>query len=463
MRSPKDPPVTPPRSETSSHSASTACPHTAVVGLQWGDEGKGKIVDLFARDHDFVVRYNGGANAGHSIVVGDQRYAVHLIPSGVFYPGKVCVIGNGVVVDPEQLLKEIDTLNSRGIAVTPANLKISDRAHVVLPWHKTLDAALENLLASHTGADGAGRDSSIGTTRRGIGPAYADKITRATAIRMGDLLDEAHLAERIRMVAAIKNAQLQAFDPHAAPIDVDALVEQQIEFGRRLRSHVSDTTYLLHDALRAGRRLLFEGANACLLDVDHGTFPYVTSSSTSALGIPAGTGVPGRHVQRVVGIMKAYTTRVGGGPFPTELLDETGDYIRRRGHEYGTTTGRPRRCGWLDLVAVRYSAMLSGATSLAVMLFDVLAGLDELRVCTAYRVASGEAPSDRFIPDAHRLARLEPVYETLPGFRNEIAGVTEYARLPDAARRYLDRIAEFVAVPIEIVSVGPERTQTLHV
>lgn len=433
--------------------------HTAVVGLQWGDEGKGKIVDILARDHDLTVRYNGGANAGHTVVVGSERYALHLIPSGIIYPGKVCVVGNGVVVDPHQVLKERDALTARGIDVSPARLRLSDRAQVVMPWHKTLDAALENLLSSRE-SKGAAVDHSIGTTRRGIGPAYADKITRATAIRMGDLLERDHLAARLEVVTYVKNAQLLAFDPDHRPFDLDALIEEYAALGRELAPYICDTMYLLHDAMKAGKRLLFEGANACLLDVDHGTFPYVTSSNCSALGIPAGTGVPGRHIQDVIGIMKAYSTRVGAGPFPTELNNEIGNRIRERGREYGTTTGRPRRCGWLDLVAVKYSAMLCGATRLAVMLFDVLAGLDDLKICTSYRLPDGST-TDRFRPDAHQLEAATPVYETVPGFSEEITAARRLDELPGTARDYLKRIEAFVGVPVGIVSVGPERGQTL--
>ncbi|MFG0329360.1 MAG: adenylosuccinate synthase [Phycisphaerales bacterium] len=427
--------------------------HTAVVGLQWGDEGKGKVVDLLTRRHDFVVRYNGGANAGHTIVIEGQKYALHLIPSGILSGGVTSVIGNGVVVDPEQLLKEIDQLRARDIAIDD-NLRVSSRAHVVMPWHKRLDQALETLLARR-----AGRDHSIGTTLRGIGPAYADKITRATAIRIGDLLDRERLATRLALACDVKNAQLKAFDPDAETFDANTLIEQYHAFGERLRPHVCDTMWLLHDEIAKGKKLLFEGANACLLDIDHGTFPFVTSSNCSALGIPAGTGLPGRTVERVVGIMKAYSTRVGAGPFPTELTDAVGDRIRDRGREYGTTTGRPRRCGWLDLVAVRYSATLCGATSLAIMLFDVVAGLDELKICVAYEI-DGER-TDRFPPDAHDLERVKPVYETLPGFSEEIVDARKIEDLPKAARAYLDRVRELTGVEIDIVSVGPDRSQTL--
>lgn len=431
--------------------------HTAVVGLQWGDEGKGKIVDLLTEHHDAIVRYNGGANAGHTIVVAGERYALHLIPAGILNPDKLNIVGNGVVVDPVKMLEEKEGLGRRGIRVG-SNLRVSSRAHVVLPWHKTLDEALENLLSGRSVARG-GADESLGTTRRGIGPCYADKITRASAIRVGDLLDENRLAERMRSVTAIKNAQLRAFDPSFSTFDSDALTKQYAEIGRQIFTHVTDTTYLLHDLMKAGKRVLFEGANACLLDIDHGTFPFVTSSSTSALGIPAGTGVPCSNVSNVIGIMKAYTTRVGAGPFPTEQNNATGQYIRDRGREYGTTTGRPRRCGWLDLVAVKYSAMLCGATRLSIMLFDVLAGLETLQVCDAYEVKGKR--TDRFMPDAIDLAEATPVYTTWPGFSEDVSRCRRLADLPTNARKYLDHIAEFVGVPIGIVSVGPDRAQTL--
>jgi len=441
-------------------------PHTAVVGLQWGDEGKGKIVDLLAARHDVIVRYNGGANAGHTVVVKGERYALHLIPAGILYPGKTCVIGNGLVVDPEQLLKEIDALRARGIEVGD-NLFVSDRAHVVMPYHKQHDAALETVLASHL--QHTERDMSIGTTRRGIGPAYADKIFRSTAIRMGDLLDRDRLRRKLRIVCGIRSAELNALGLYAnggdqhkplPPLDPDELTEQYAEFGNRLKQHITDTTYLLHDALTQNKSILFEGANACLLDIDHGTYPYVTSSNCSTLGIPPGTGIPGRHVQRVIGIMKAYSTRVGAGPFPTEQDNPVGQRIRDQGNEYGTTTGRPRRCGWLDLVAVRYAAMICGATSLAVMLLDVLSGLDELKIATAYRLPDGTT-TDRFLPDADRLAYVEPVYETLPGFEGPLTDITERDNLPPGAQQYLQRIEEVVGLPIEITSIGPDRSQTL--
>lgn len=430
--------------------------NAAVVGLQWGDEGKGKIVDLLTAQYDTIVRYNGGANAGHTVVVGDQKYALHLIPSGILYPEKMNVIGNGTVIDPEKLLDEIEKLRGRGISA--ANLRVSDRAHVVMPYHKEQDAALEDFLASKAGKDNGGL--SIGTTRRGIGPAYADKISRSTAIRIGDLLEPTILRRKLDVVCGIRTAELEALGVRTRPLRADELAEHFAAVGERIRPLVTDTVYLLHDRLAQGKSLLFEGANACLLDIDHGTYPYVTSSNCSTLGIPAGTGVPGSRIDIVYGIMKAYSTRVGAGPFPTEQVNAIGERIRERGREYGTTTGRPRRCGWLDLVAVRYSCMIGGVTGIACTLFDVLSGFDELKLCVGYRLADGTI-SDRFRPDADRLGLVQPVYETLPGWSEELRDVEDRSSLPANARRYLERIEEFVGVPIEIVSVGPERTQTL--
>lgn len=428
---------------------------TAVVGLQWGDEGKGKAVDLLAGDHDAVVRYNGGANAGHSVVVHGERYSLHLIPSGILYPGKLAVVGNGVVVDPEKLIEEIDGLRERG--VDTSGIVLSDRAHVVTPYHKAEDAIREEMLKS---AGAHGSDSQeIGTTRRGIGPCYADKVQRSTAVRVGDLLRPEVLREKVAMACRFKNASLSGMDPAFKPFDPEAMTAQLAAAGERLRPAIRDTVYLLHDLLGQGKRLLFEGANATLLDVDHGTYPFVTASSCAALGIGPGTGVSDRQLSRVIGVMKAYTTRVGRGPLPTELKSEVGDRIRERGREYGTTTGRPRRVGWLDLVAVRYSAMLSGVTGLALTMLDVLEGLDEVRVCTAYRI-DGEQ-TDRFRPDAYELGRVEPVYSTFRGFSGDIGAVRERSELPGGARAYLDFIEDYVGVPIRIVSVGPDRAQTM--
>ncbi|MBK7404947.1 MAG: adenylosuccinate synthase [Phycisphaerales bacterium] len=423
---------------------------TAVVGLHWGDEGKGKVVDLLAAEHDTVVRYNGGANAGHTVVVDGQKFALHLVPSGILYPGKLAVVGNGVVVDLEKLLEETEALEARGVSTE--SLVVSSRAHVVTAYHKLEDEFRERLAAG----DGGG--SAIGTTKRGIGPCYADKAQRATAVRIGDLLRPDALHEKLETACRFKRALLEGLDAGEA-LDADALTSRLSAVGERLRPRITDTTYLLHDQLRAGKRLLFEGGNATLLDVDHGTYPYVTSSNCTALGISTGTGVPGRGLDRVVGIMKAYTTRVGAGPMPTEQKNETGNRIRERGREYGTTTGRPRRCGWLDLVATRYSVMINGVTDVALMLFDVLAGFDQIQVCTAYDVA-GER-TDRFLPDGIDLAHAEPVYQSLPGFSEEITAVRARRDLPATAQKYVDFIEEFLGVRVSIISVGPGREQTL--
>lgn len=429
--------------------------NTAVVGLQWGDEGKGKIVDILTAEHDVIVRYNGGANAGHTVVVGDERYALHLIPSGILYEDKICIIGNGVVVDPVKLIEEIDTLRDRGIEVGD-NLKISDRAHVVMPYHKVHDAALERRLSQAAGDN----DQSIGTTKRGIGPAYADKVHRATAIRMGDLLDKESLRAKLKVTCSIRCAELTALGVDTPPLDAEKLTQEFAAYGKRLAPNIIDTVYELHDSVNSGKKVLFEGANACLLDIDHGTFPYVTSSNCSTLGIHSGTGLPGKYVNKVVGIMKAYCTRVGAGPFPSEQLNDIGEQIRERGHEYGTTTGRPRRCGWIDLVAVRYSAMICGVTSIACMLLDVLSGFEEIKLCTAYELPDGTI-SERFIPDARRLAEAKPIYTTMEGWPEEIDDVTSPENLPKNAQAYLDFISDYLELPIDIVSVGPKRSQTV--
>ena len=439
------------------HAASHPSAHAAVVGLQWGDEGKGKIVDLLTSRYDCIVRYNGGANAGHTVQVGSERYALHLIPSGILSKGKINIVGNGVVVDPEKLLDEVDGLRKRGVHVGD-NLRISDRAHVVMPYHKEQDAALEELLELKSGKLGAGQ---IGTTRRGIGPAYADKVHRSTALRMGDLLDHALLLRKLETICGLRMAELEALGANVTPLIPLELADRFASAGEKLRPHITDTVYLLHDEIGAGKNVLFEGANACLLDIDHGTFPYVTSSNCSTLGIPSGSGVPGRMIGKVYGIMKAYSTRVGGGPFVTELLDPTGDLIRKRGREYGTTTGRPRRCGWLDLVAVKYSVMICGADAIACTLLDVLSGFDELKICVGYRRADGTV-TDRFVPDAERMQGFTPIYETLPGWQRELTDCTDRDDLPREAQSYLAFVEKFVGIPVELVSVGPERTQTFE-
>jgi adenylosuccinate synthase len=422
--------------------------HTCVVGLHWGDEGKGKIVDLLTEHFDLVVRFNGGGNAGHTVVIGADKFALHLLPVGVLSPGKLAVIGPGVALDIGRMLEEIEALAARGLDVAD-RLRISDRANLVMPWHKQQDALSE-------GALGSGR---IGTTTRGIGPCYADKMSRSMAIRVCDLADEALLRDKIARIVAFKNKLFtQCYDAKAAPLDAAAIAEEYVGYARRVAGQICDTTRLLGESMEAGKRLLFEGANGMLLDIDHGTFPFVTSSTTSAIGVPAGAGVPAQTLKTVFGVTKGYTTRVGAGPFPSELQDATGDYIRERGHEYGTTTGRPRRCGWFDGVAARYAARLGGLTHVAVMHLDTLTGLERIGVCTEYRIAG--RPAHGFPSNIADL-QAEPVIEYLPGWREELRDCRSYADLPSAARNYVDRLEALIGVPVHIVSVGPERNQTL--
>ncbi len=426
-------------------------PATCVIGLQWGDEAKGKIVDLLTEQHDIVVRYQGGANAGHTVVTGGQTFKLSLIPSGIFRPNVQCVVAAGVVLNPASLLDEIDRLIARGVQVG-RNLMLSDRAHVIFPWHFEEDRFLNQ--------EGAGGEA-IGTTLRGIGPCYRDKVGRLHAIRLGDLYRPS-LRARIDEIARAKTQLLrcQATASSPAPtLDAAEIHRQYLAYAERLRPHVADTTAYLLDAVEAGKRLLFEGAQGSLLDVDHGTFPFVTSSNSSGVGVSAGSGVPGRHITKVIGVMKAYCTRVGGGPFPTEQDNATGQHIRDRGHEYGTITKRPRRCGWFDAVAARYTTRLSGVDALAVMLLDVLGELPELKICTAYELG-GRRVTD-FPSHVEDLRQVVPVYETLPGWQAEITAVRRMADLPTAARNYLDRLGRLLDRPVELVSVGPDREQTI--
>jgi adenylosuccinate synthase len=426
----------------------------AVVGLQWGDEGKGKIVDLLAPEFAAIVRYNGGANAGHSVVVKGKRFALHLVPSGVLRPGCDSIVGNGVVIDPEQLLKEINGLTEQGIDCS--RVLVSSRAHVVMPYHKAEDAARERALAESLGI------KAVGTTGRGIGPAYAEKVQRSSAVRVGDLLRPDWLRERIRAALAFKRPVLERWAPEETDaLDESKLFELALGWGERLQSRIADTTIMLHEHLDAGRSLLFEGANATLLDVDHGTYPFVTSSNACALGIAAGSGVPANVVGKIVGIAKAYQTRVGAGPMPTELTCNIGDEIRERGCEFGTTTGRPRRIGWLDLVALRYSARLNGVTEIVLTLLDVLAGFDEIKICTAYEIDGKQ--TTHFTPDACSLDAVTPIYESMPGFNDEITEARSMGSLPVNARTLIERIESYVGVPISMVGVGPDREQTIMV
>ena len=417
-------------------------PGTCVVGLQWGDEAKGKLVDILTEQHEIVVRYAGGANAGHTVVSDGQTWKLSLIPSGILRNGVACVVTGGVVLDPAAVIKEIDGLESRGVTIA-GKLLVSDRAHVVFPWHVAEDKLLDGSLSG---------GEPIGTTGRGIGPCYRDKVGRSLAIRLGDLYRPEFPAQ-LAHIAALKAKLL------GAEFDVAAIREQYRQYAERLRPFVCDTTSYLLDAVEAGRKVLFEGAQGALLDVDHGTYPFVTSSNSSGVGISNGSGVPGRWMERVIGVVKAYSTRVGGGPMPTEQDNAVGQRIRDRGNEYGTVTRRPRRCGWFDAVAARYTARLSGVDELAVMLLDVLSGFDELAICSAYMIDGRRVT--QFPSHIDDVKRSEPVYETLPGWHEELTGVRRHDDLPENARRYLARIGELLGRPVTVVSVGPDRAQTI--
>ncbi len=420
-------------------------PAVVVIGTQWGDEGKGKIVDNLAEQADVVVRYSGGSNAGHTVVVDGKEYKLHLLPSGILYKGKTCVVANGVVLDPEAILKELRGMEAQGIDVS--GLRISDRAHVVLPYHKKLDELQEAALG----------DAKIGTTNKGIGPCYMDKAARV-GIRVTDLIDPETFAQKLARNIAEKNKILTAIYG-AEPFDYETVLAQYNEFAKQLAPYVTDTATLLHKAVAQGEKILFEGAQATFLDLDHGTYPYVTSSNPIAGGVSTGAGVGPKAINTVVGVVKAYSTRVGEGPFATELLNETGDHIRQRGHEYGTTTGRPRRCGWLDACVVRYAAMLNSLDYLAITRLDILDELPSLKICVGYR-HNGRLLDE--IPASLKvLAEVEPVYEELPGWQQDISGIRKYDELPLNARRYVERLSEVVGVPLGVVSVGPGREQTI--
>lgn len=425
-------------------------PGTCVIGLQWGDEAKGKIVDLLTQEHDIVVRYQGGANAGHTVVVGEEVYKLSLLPSGVLTPGVTCVIAGGVVLNPAKAIEELDELASRNVEDSD-NLKISDRVHVIMPWHFAEDQVMDK-----NTSDG----ENIGTTGRGIGPCYRDKVGRSYAIRLGDMYRET-FREQIEHNVSVKNNLLTAMHPEGnfEPLDPQAIFDQYTAFAEKLKPYVADTTEYLLTAAEAGKRILFEGAQGALLDVDHGTYPFVTSSNSSGVGISNGSGVPARYINHTIGIVKAYTSRVGGGPFPAEQENETGQRIRDQGNEYGTVTKRPRRCGWLDTVAVRYSVRLGGVDSICLMLLDVLSGFDELKICTAYRLDGKE--SREFPSHVDDLRRVEPIYETLPGWHEDLTGATAMSDLPANAIAYTQRVSELVGVPVEMVSVGPARSQTI--
>ena len=420
---------------------------TCVVGLQWGDEAKGKITDILSDQQEFVVRFNGGANAGHTVVWGDRKFALSLLPTGVLKPHVTSVIGNGVVVYPPRFLEEVSKLRDAGVPVGK-NLVMSDHAHVIFPYHMEEERLAE-----------AEADGKIGTTGRGIGPCYQDKVGRRYSIRVGELLHEKHLRERLKQIVPVKNRLLKAFHESAKEFNSDALADEYLGYAAQIRPHITDTTRLLHDAIGQGKKILFEAAQGSLLDVDHGTYPYVTSSSSLPSGIWGGSGVPSRNLSRVIGVVKAYTTRVGRGPCPTELLDETGERIRTIGREFGTVTGRPRRVGWLDALTIKYTAALAGVDEITVMLLDVLSGLPELKLCVAYDL-DGERV-EHFPSDAFQLERCKPIYETLQGWSEDITSCRKPSDLPAAARKYVERIGQLVGKPVSMVSVGPDRAQTI--
>jgi len=418
-----------------------------LVGAQWGDEGKGKIVDLLSADIGVVVRFQGGNNAGHTINVGGERHILHLVPSGILHPASVCLIGNGVVLDPAVFLEEVDALAAKGVDTGPARLKISNKTHLIMPYHKALDAGREISLAGR----------KIGTTGRGIGPCYEDKIARV-GLRAADLLNPDRVRAKIAGALPEKNALFTALYNQEA-MDADSLFAELMQLAPRITPYLADVSSELEAAMAAGKRILFEGAQGVHLDIEHGTYPFVTSSNTVAGNVAAGSGISMRHAERVIGVVKAYTTRVGAGPFPVELFDAAGEHLQSKGHEFGATTGRKRRCGWLDVVVLRESIRLCGFTELALTKLDVLAGLKELRICTAYEYDGRRLQYPAQQEDA--MAAAKPVYETLSGFDEDITACRRWEELPEAVRDYVTRIEELTGVRVDIVSVGPERDQTI--
>ncbi len=419
-----------------------------AVGAQWGDEGKGKVVDSLALSADLVVRFQGGNNAGHTLIVDGEKTVLHLVPSGILQPGTVNLIGPGVVVDPRVFVKELDEIVAKGVLDDPARLRLSGRAHVILDWHVALDKA----------RDEARRERAIGTTGRGIGPAYEDKVARR-GIRVADLLDPGILREVLERTAVEKNFELTQVHGWK-PIDVEALFDDLVALGKRLEPYVDHTGRILDRALRAGKNVLFEGAQGTFLDIDHGTYPYVTSSNCVAGAVCTGAGVGPTRIDQVLGITKAYTTRVGGGPFPTEDGGEGGRWLAEKGNEFGATTGRPRRCGWLDMVVLREAAIVNGFTSLAINKLDILSGLSEIPVARAWRI-DGKLVED-FPMTLQEVERAEPVDEALPGWSEDVTAVRAYEDLPDNARRYIERVESWVDVPVEVISIGPGRDETIY-
>ncbi len=419
-----------------------------VMGAQWGDEGKGKIVDLLTRDIDVIVRFQGGNNAGHTVIVGDKQYILHLIPSGILHKGKKCLIGNGVVLDPAVFWQEIENLGAQGVDVGPDRLKISKKTQIIMPYHKQLDGARE----THKSAV-----DKIGTTGRGIGPCYEDKASRV-GVRAADLADPDLLRCKIRNALVEKNALFTSLYG-CEPMAEETVFAEVMDAGRKLVPYLADVTSELWEAFDAGQSVMFEGAQGIHLDIDHGTYPYVTSSNTVAGNAAAGAGIPAGRLDRIIGIVKAYTTRVGSGPFPTEQQNAEGEYLQHQGHEFGATTGRKRRCGWLDLVVLGETARLNGPSDFALTKLDVLSGLKEIKLCVGYEYKGNHIS---VVPqEQNALAHVTPVYETLPGWDEDITGVTEWDKLPKACRDYVCRIEEFTGVRISLVSVGPERDQTI--
>lgn len=416
-----------------------------ISGAQWGDEGKGKIVDYLAAQADTVVRFQGGSNAGHTVTVNGEEYKLRLLPSGILYKGTTCVIGNGVVVDPQCLLEELDNMQKRG--VDTSGIKISNRAHVVMPWHKLFDELGEALRGAN----------KIGTTKRGIGPCYIDKADRI-GIRVCDLIDREDFAAKVAQVLPLKNLILEKVYKHA-PLDAEEILREYEGYAEKLRPFVCDTISLLNAQIDAGKKILFEGAQATMLDIDYGTYPYVTASHPISGGVGIGAGVAPKKLDKVVGVVKAYCTRVGEGPFPTEQLNDIGDKLREAGHEFGTVTGRPRRTGWLDACVVKYAGQLSGTDYMAITRLDILDGFDEIKMCTAYKLDGkilNEIPASLKV-----LAKVEPVYETFAGWKTDISKIRRYDDLPANAKKYLERMSEVTGIKIGIVSVGPNREQTI--
>lgn len=421
-------------------------PVSVILGTQWGDEGKGKIVDLLSEDYDIIARYQGGANAGHTIVLNGKKYILHLIPSGILHPHTICVIGNGVVIDPVALMDEIQMLETEGIQVRD-RLFISHKAHLIMPYHKLIDQISE-----------IKSQKAIGTTGRGIGPSYIDKFSRV-GIRIVDLLDRTSFEEKLRYNIEAKNQILRKLYDYEE-LNIEEIIDKYLEFDKLIDPFIKDTTYLLNNAIKNGKKILAEGAQGAMLDVDHGTYPFVTSSNPTVGGACTGLGIPPTSIDRVIGVVKAYTTRVGNGPFPTELNDKTGELLRRQGAEFGATTGRPRRCGWLDLPQLNYSIMINGVTEIAITKIDVLSGLEKIKVCTQYSIQGNR--TNNFPADLPSFEKIECIYDLLDGWEPFDCNINKYEELPENLRKYLHYISEQTGVPIKIVSLGADREKTIR-